>query len=206
MSISNATPEFAAAFLPRSIDGVQVAHVPWRQLYEIASKARGAESHSNKRLLDEFCTYLREILGMEARTSNMVYVVSVSGGAEWGVGYKDVVERQRKYFYPVGGRGGWPSPPPNYIAFRYDGRLQSIHHVESYRVFTNPNDVMPEAQSCTVSPCYLLDLGPAIKPDHVIKNGPSVQRSNRVWCMIDTLLTSETITAALQETKRRQAR
>lgn len=204
VTVSNATPEFARAFLPRKIDGIQTTHVSWRQLRDVARSARTTESHSNKRLLDEFCTYLSEILGMETRNSNMVYVVSLSRGSEWGIGYREVVEKRRQYFYPVGGPGGWPSPPPNYVAFRYDGRLQSIHHVKSYRVFKNPADELRGAENCTIAPCYLLDLGTPIKPDHEVKNGPSIQRSNRVWCMIDTLLTCTTITDALKETKRRQ--
>lgn len=36
-----------------------------------------------------------------------------------------------------------------------------------------------------------------------MRNGPKIVRSMRVWCMIDTLLTSKTITDAIAETKKR---
>ena len=44
---------------------------------------------------------------------------------------QDIVNKKRIYFHPVGGGpGGWPSEPPNYIAFRYGGKLQTIHHID----------------------------------------------------------------------------
>ena len=45
----------------------------------------------------------------------------------------EIVEQKKKYFHPFG-INGWPKEPPNYIAFRYNGKLQSIHHIESYTV------------------------------------------------------------------------
>jgi hypothetical protein len=68
---------------------------------------------------------------MEMKYSNRVFVVSLGGkGDGWKITYRDVVEQKNQYFFPVGSR--WPDPPPNYLAFRYDGNLQSIHHVKSY--------------------------------------------------------------------------
>lgn len=166
-----------------------------------AETARAEESNHNKRLLDEFAAYLREILGMENTRSNMVYVVSLGGGHAWNVNFRDVVERQRRYFFPTEG-GGWPEPP-NYIAFRYDGKLQSIHHVEGFDVFTNPKTIFGEAEDVSVKPRYCFRLGPPIRSSKEVPNGPKILRSMRVWCMIDTLLTSDTITDALIDTKRR---
>src|SRR5690606_2912614 len=109
----------------------------------------------------------------------------------------------RRYFYPVEG-GKWPEPP-NYIAFRFDGRLQSIHHVDGFDVFSNPREIFPSADDVDVPPHYCLRLGPARHPPKPVPNGPKIKRNRRVWCMIDTLLTSETITDARAETKRRLA-
>jgi hypothetical protein len=49
------------------------------------------------------------------------------------------------------------------------------------------------------------DLGPPIKPPHPVPNGPSIRQANRVWCMLDLLLKSATITDAWLETQKRIA-
>lgn len=201
VAVTNAPAFHAARTLPREIDGVPVQHLAWRDIRTLAGRARGDETNSNKRMLDEFTAYLKGLLGMEVSRSNMVYVVSVGPGGSWGLDYREVVVKHARYFYGTEG-GGWPEPP-NYIAFRYDGQLQSIHHVEGHDIFTNPKDIFPKAVDVTIAPHYCLKLGPAIRPPRAMKAGPKIVRSMRVWCMIDTLLSCATITDALAETKRR---
>lgn len=201
-AVTNAPPPFAAHALPGQIDGIPVTHITWRELRSLAGRARDDETHKNKQLLDEFRAYLTEILGMEKIRSNMVYVVSLSDAIDWGISFKDWVYTHRRYNYYVEG-GGWPEPP-NYIAYRYAGKLQSIHHVEGYDVFTNPHDVVPEATDADMKPFYSLRLGPKFAPDRDVATGPRIRRAARVWVMLDTLFTCETITAALDETQRRE--
>ena len=77
--------------------------------------------------------------------SNLVYVVSLSYDefGPPGISFIDVVEKHSKYFHPIGGTGGgWPFEPPNYLGFRYDGELKSIHHVASYSVIENFRSVV----------------------------------------------------------------
>jgi len=188
------------------IGGVPVLHRSWRQLRALVRGARVGESHAGKRLIDNFTDYLDAILGMDTRYSNMVYVVSLAAAAPpgWRLAWRDIVRERRRYFYPAAGKGGWPEPP-NYIAFRYDGRLQHIHHVEAVEVFTDPHEVFPEAPSEPWTPHYLLALGPPIIPPTAVPNGPRVHRSNRVWCMLDTLLTAPSISDALTITESRRA-
>lgn len=200
VTVTNAPAEYATATLPRTLDGIPVVHLGWRDVRQIARGARVDESNRNKTLLDEFDTYLKEILGMENARSNMVYVLSIGSGAAWRIGYKDAVVNRRVYFDPV---SRYRSGLPNYMAFRYDGQLQTIHHVEGTTVFENPRSVLEGAEDCKVEPHYLFRLGPPIKPPHPVPNGPRIRQANRVWCMLDLLLTSETITDALRETKRR---
>lgn len=203
VTITNAPPAYARASLPSAIEGIPLVHLMWRDILRMARITHGHErSRRNKALLEEFCVYLRGILGMENSRSNLVYVVSLSSGSEWGVSARDVVNKRRRYFYPVGGKGRWPDPP-NYIAFRYDGRLQTIHHVEEFSVLTEPKSVFPDATVELVAPHYALHLGPDIRPPTPIPTGPGIPRANRVWCMLDLLLTSASITEARQETRRR---
>ena len=142
---------------------------------------------------------------MQDRHSNMVYVVSLNrdtfdGGNTTLI---EVVNRHEKYFHPVGGGpGGWPTEPPNYIAFRYDSKLQSIHHVADYEIVTNLGPVFPDQPDVECGPRFLYHLGPPIRPARETPVGAR-WRATRVWCFIDTLLTSDTVVEALEITKRR---
>ena len=107
-----------------------------------------------------------------------------------------------KYFHPLGGNG-WPKEPPNYIAFRYYGQLQSIHHIEDYVVTKNLHDEIPEmpVSDGTVD-FFVYKLGPAIVPTKVVKTG-NIYASGRKWAMLDTLLTADTIAEACNISKAR---
>lgn len=131
------------------------------------------------------------------KTSNWVYVVSLSHdkAGNSNLSYIDVVERKGKYYHPFG-TNGWPKDAPNYIAFRYDGQLQSIHHIDDYDVTKNMHTFIPEIPDEEWEPHFIYTLGPAIKPSKIVKNGSGVRRAARVWAMLDLLLTSDTITEA----------
>lgn len=45
-----------------------------------------------------------------------------------GASFKEFVNDQHRYFHPYG-MGGWPTEPPNFMAFRWDGFVQRIHRV-----------------------------------------------------------------------------
>ena len=50
--------------------------------------------------------------------------------------------------------------------------------------------------------CYIYHLGPAIIPNKTVKTG-KIYRNGRVWAMLDTLLTCDTISDARDLTKSR---
>lgn len=60
-----------------------------------------------------------------------------------------------KHFHPVGGKV-WVKDLPNYIAFRYDGKLQSIHHIEGYKVATNVSKVLQEEKDEEWKPSFFI--------------------------------------------------
>lgn len=184
--------------------GIVLAHLSWRQVLVISKEAATATRGRQQSIAREYVRYLNRGEEMDERRSNMTYVVALADGCPsgWALSWRDVVRERSRYFYPVG--KGWPDPP-NYMAFRYDGRLQSIHHVESHAEFTRPREIFSEATDEEWPPHYCLTLGPAIRPPHIVRAGPSVRYAARVWCMLDTLLTSASITDALRETKRRLA-
>jgi hypothetical protein len=132
-----------------------------------------------------------------------VFVVSLGSGPMVERGshtWIDVVEKDHCYFHPVG--GGWPVEPPNYMGFRYYGRLQSVHHVGSFEVVQNLVEVNP-LWVPTQEDHFVYELGPPMRPAREMRTG-GIYRSGRVWCAIDTLLSGAfTISDARDETKRR---
>ncbi len=199
------------AALPSPISGVPVSYVPWKRIAELAVETAGASrSHAEKRLLLELHSYLKGLMTMQNVTSNLVYVVALGQNPlDWSsITFKETVVERNYYYHPVGGkRGGWPRTPPNYVGFRFDGRLQQIRHVEHYEVITRPHDYIPEIipeADWTDEPHFLYSLGPVIEPARPVRTG-NVFRSQRVWCALDLLLTSETIRDARDKTQARLA-
>ncbi len=202
---SECNQEYARLHLPEKVLNVPVMAVSWKEIMVLARNAYPEGSHREKRLLEELQEYLGGITSMQNQTSNLVYVVSVAGGTpEWSsISWIDIVEKKGLYFHPVG-TNGWPKEPPNYIAFRYGGQLQSIHHIEDYEIVENMHEKIPEISATNWPPHFLYKLGPAIRPSKVVKTG-NIYPNGRLWCMLDTLLTCDTISEARDLSKRRQS-
>jgi hypothetical protein len=209
VTLSLADQRYARLFLPDALNGIAIRHLPRRELNGILKQAaRITSGHHEKMSLRTLETYLNKTMNDANFLSNQVYVVSLSRqqpASTWtGVTFVDVVERFHKYFHPVGAR--WPVSPPNYIGFRYDGALRSVHHVDEVVVTKDLADVAREKLPSwpVTQPQFLYTLGPAIHPPRRLPAGPKVLRSNRVWAALDLLLTAATITEAMEETKKRR--
>ncbi|QHP69550.1 hypothetical protein EI171_21015 [Bradyrhizobium sp. LCT2] len=206
ISVTSASTDFAKRHLPEHIDGAPVVHQSWGELRRIARSARSeARSFEEKLWLDQLSEHLREFVAMERITDNTVYVVSLSidamiEGADYT--WIDAVEKDGCYFHPMGG-AGWPVQPPNYIGFRYHGKLQSVHHIDSYEVTDDLSKVNPRWPRGDMFH-FVYRLGPPIRPATEVRTG-NIFRAGRVYCAIDTLLSGafKTISEARDETKRR---
>jgi hypothetical protein len=197
------------ADLLKPIAGIPVRYVPWSRIAEVvAATADATSGHAEKRLLRELHRYLRSLMTMQNVTSNLAYVLVLNDKPlDWSsLTFLDTVVERGLYYHPVGGtRGGWPRVPPNYLAFRYYGRLQRIHHLEGYEVITRPHDHIPEIAEWvdwSSEPHFLYTLGPLIEPPPDIKTG-KLWMNQRVWAAVDLLLTSSTIAAARDATRAR---
>ena len=140
---------------------------------------------------------------MQNQLSNLVYLVSLGSGIPEGcsISWIDIVDKKNRYFHPVG--KGWPSSPPNYLGFRYYGKLQRIHHVESWKIVDELHSEIAEiGAKLWKYPHYCYKLGPAIIPCKEVKNG-KVWPSGRVWAMLDLLLTCDTVSDARDQTNKR---
>jgi hypothetical protein len=131
-----------------------------------------------------------------------VYVVSLGSGTPkgWSISWTDIIKKKWRYFHPVGGT--WPKEPPNYVAFRYAGKLQSIHHIKDSKVFDNPHNEFSEIPSNEWPPHFLYTLDAGFGPTLEVPTG-NIYPSGRVWCMLDTLFTSKTISDARDISKQR---
>lgn len=207
VSMSECTEVYADCYFPfKEINGIPIKHLSWQRIYDIAFEARRSSRNAEKILLEELRNYLGGIMTMQSKDSNWVYVVSLSTSKPDGcdLSWIDIVSKKNRYFHPVGGgKSGWPKTPPNYIAFRYYGQLQSIHHIEDYVVTRRIHDEISEMPNDVwENDHYIYELGPAIKPNHIVNTG-NIYASGRVWAMLDTLLTANSISEARDISKDR---
>ncbi len=189
--------------VPDAVLGIPVKVLSWGQLKLAIDRAYPATHNTGKALLRQLRDFIESVLKMQTVTSNETFVVSVSRNT-WAGGtttFTEVVEKFGKYFHPIG--SGWPVNPPNYIAFRWDGQLQSVHHVDGYEVITDFHPYFQTVPSAEVDPHFLYHLGPPMRPAHAVKTG-SIYPSGRVWAHLDLLLTSATISEARDRTKARE--
>jgi len=205
--LNESTSEYAQSnFQHESVNDFPILVMSWQDVLELSKIASTNSSQRERWILRDLISYLNKISTMRKSDSNWTYVVSLGSTRPegWSISFQEIVEKRNLYFHPVGGnKGGWPSEPPNYIAFRYKGKLQSIHHIESFTVFSNPSDHFDEIPSGDWGPHFLYTLGPAIVPSRTIPTGPKIQRSMRVWACLDLLLTSSTIQEARDLSKLR---
>jgi len=142
---------------------------------------------------------------MQEVDSNRVYVVALNRGTRkgWEISWVDIVEKKRRYFHPTKG-GGWPKTPPNYLAWRYGGKLQGVAHITQYEVVRDMHARIPGIPRGEITDHVLYQLGPTFCPDHPVKTG-RIFRNGRKWCMLDTLFTCTTISDAATESKERDS-
>lgn len=189
---------------PESVDGVPVQVISWAQIGDAVRRAYPSSDNTAKALLRQFTAFLDRVLGMQVVSSNQVYVVSLNQDTFGGgpTTFVEVVETFGRYFHPVG--SGWPVNPPNYMAFRWQGRLQSIHHIDDYEIITDFAPHFPGITEGEIEPHFLYHLGPPIRPSREVRAG-KIFRAARVYAHIDLLLTCDTISDAMLKTNERLA-
>lgn len=208
-SLSSFSEEYVSSLSKyhKPLNKVAQRHLSWKTLLQIAHASMKSCGHAEKRLLSQFIEYLKGFVTMQTQTSNMVYVVSLGGKPEKSdISFIDIVMKRKKYFYPFTyTKGGWPAEPPNYLGFRFGGKLQSIRHVEKTHITKYLHSYFSEIpkRDHGVGPYFVFELGPEIKPIHLTLPTGAPWRANRVWCALDTLLTSKTISGARILTQKR---
>lgn len=199
--LSECSDKYAYANLPKSLYNVKIQPLSWQEVIKSINTVYHHVGNKEKFILDELRKYLSQVIKMDNLESNWVYVVSLANSMPilQGITPKDLTRERRKYFYPSD--GGWPKTPPNYIAFRFGGKLQFIQHVEKYEIIDDMHTEIPEVKKGRAKDYYLLYLGEPFEPRKVLPNG-KIWSNGRLWCMLDTLFTSKSVKEASEISKK----
>jgi len=205
VSLSQASQALAATQLPKEIRGVPVVHLPWRDILADMAAARPKCKGRERIWLDELLIYLMEVIRMRTVADSLTYSVVLSEDRPGGEGtptYREFVTDGDCYFHPYG-VGGWPTEPPNFMAFRWAGHVQRIHRVMQADVVPSIRDRFPYLPVGPASDrAYAVyDLGPRIPPFEPIPNGQGVYPSSRLWVLLDQLQTAPTLKDAIAGTR-----
>jgi hypothetical protein len=186
-------------------DPTRACVLGWSDVVRLAEHASKIGHREARPVIAELTTYLRGVADMRDTHSNLVYIPALAQrpfNDNWKIGPIEIVERLGRYFFPAIG-GAYPKEVPNYIGFRYWGKLQSIHHIESSEVVIDLGEHIPGAPSTAGErPHFLTTLGPAIRPDHDVRTG-DIYGAAWTRADIDLLLTCSTISEARDLTKKR---
>lgn len=181
-----------------------MVHLPWRDVLTDITESRVKCRGRERIWLDELHTYLMEVIRMRTVADSLVYSVVLSEDRPGGEGtptFREFVTDQHCYFHPYG-VGGWPTDPPNFMAFRWGGAVQRIHRIMHADVVPTIRDRFPYLPENDASdrPHAVYDLGPRIPPLEPIPNGAGVYPSSRLWVLLDQLQTAATLKDAIAQT------
>ena len=200
LSVSDASKAYATRMLPTEVDGIHVVHLRWSEIQAMSrAVVSTVRSPIEKLWLRQLQEHLEVYMTSRQITDNTVLVVALSKERIHPSGYTWIhVVNEGRYFHSV---KNWPIPP-NYLGFRYDGKLQSVHHVERWKIVDSlqiENGKWPSISE----PCVVYCLGPAIVPAFKVQSGKIWNRRANV--AIDLLLSGQcsTVKDAEDETNRR---
>jgi len=204
VTLSQASHALAATQLPAQVDGVPVLHLPWRDVLDKVDESRRLERGQARAWLDQFSTYLHGVIHVRSVSDSWTYCVVLNNERPGGGGrytFSQYVTEDLRYFHPYG-IGGWPTEPPNFMAFRWQGAVHRIHRVVKADVVPSLLDRWPDipATEDTVRPHAVYELGPRLPPFEPIMNGASY-RASRLWVLLDQLQSSETLAQAMAGTR-----
>jgi hypothetical protein len=207
VTLSQASHALATHTLPTEVGGVPVVHLPWRDVLAdveaVRPKCRGKE----RLWLEEFRTYIKEVIWLLPVGDSWVYCVSLSDVKPGGgnASFKEIVTEQLSYFHPYG-INGWPTEPPNFMAFRWNGHVQRIHRAIEHEVLPQLRERWPYMKDKEANrPHAVYRLGPALPPHTPIPSGKSY-RANRLWVLLDQLQTAPTLAEAITRSKELESR
>ena len=206
VTMSDSTSAWAREVLPPAVAGVDVAHWSWdgvRVLLQTArTQARGAE----RLWLDQMEDYMGAATSKRPVTYALAYCVVISQQLFGDAAFRDYVENQRVYFHPVAS-GGWPTIPPNFLAFRWDKAVRQVNRVVDAEIVAHLSERFP-----AVINDHTVGSRPSGDAHSVYRLGPDIPLPGaaipsgavnlRFWVLLDQLLTQPTVIDAREATKK----
>lgn len=202
VSLSNASQSLARHGLPADVGGVPVVHLQWADVAAEVDQLKSAVRGMRDRVfLEEFRTYVVEVMRVRRCEDSWTLCVVLNNESPGGTAtLKEIVTEQSRFFHPYAVRG-WPTEPPNFLAFRWDGAVRRIHRVVAYEVVADLSERWPEMTGPTTArPHVVYQLGPRLPPHEPIANG-QLHVTARLWVLLDQLQTSPTLAQAVARSK-----
>ena len=205
VTLSQASTALASFHLPAEIKGVPVVHLPWIDIMTDIADVRPSCRGRERLWLEELRTYLRGAIRVRSVADSWTYSVVLNNqrtGGKRNLSFLEWVRDKHIYYHPYG-TGGWPTEPPNFMAFRWDGAVQRIHRVEEADVVPTLLDRFPDlpGNEFTLRPHAIYKLSARrLPPLEPIPNGAQY-RAGRLWVLLDQLQSSDTLAEALQRTR-----
>ncbi|MFZ2242134.1 MAG: hypothetical protein WAV90_21670 [Gordonia amarae] len=204
VTLSQASRKFAEMSLPKQISGVPVIHLPWMDILRDIDNVRPTVRGQQRIWLDQLRTYLQKVIRMRSVADSWTFCVVLNdekpgnGGAHT---FLDFVTKKKVYFHPYG-VGGWPTEPPNFLAFRWHGAVQRIHRVDRWEVINSLLDRWPDIPATpeTERRHLAYKLGPRLPPLEPVPNG-NIYPNGRVWMLLDQLQACKTVHEAVERSK-----
>ncbi len=200
VSMSDSSERWARDQLPPDVDGIPVVHASWDVVRSAVSEHRGI-THGRERLwLEELETYMGQATSTRPYDSQWVFCVVIAGTVLGGISFRDYVLNERVYFHPFGGNNTWPKRPPNFLCFRWGGKVQQVNRVTNFEVLPHLQDRWPDiGLEESEGPHIVYKLGPDIPVPSISTKG--TYATGRVWSLLDQLLVQETLADAVPVSK-----
>jgi len=209
VTMSDSTAAWAREVLPTHVAGVPVTHWSWDDVRDLIRTARAQSRGSERLWLDQVETYMGSATAKRPVTDALAYCVVISQQRFGDATFREYVENQRVYFHPVVG-GGWPTVPPNFLAFRWKNAVRQVNRVLDYEIVAHLSERFPAVVddhtggSRPPGDAHIVyRLGPDIPlPGGAVPSGPLNLRNQRFWVLLDQLLTQPTVIDARDATKK----
>jgi hypothetical protein len=205
VTLSDCSQTYASYELPAEVSGVPVRHLPWSTIKACLHVAKGNARGVERYWLAELDDYLRKAVRVRDPADSWAYCVVVStrfpgdGGTR---NFKDFVVKDDTYFHPFGWGSGWPTDPPNFLAFRWGNKVQQVRRVVASEVVPRLQDRWPDIPEKlgTTQPHVIYQLGTLLPMREPLPTGFNY-RAARVWVLLDQLLTCENLKEAIAASK-----
>ncbi|WP_148044981.1 hypothetical protein [Nocardioides marmorisolisilvae] len=199
VTLSDASERWATTELPKQVEGTPVVHLSWDTVRSLVKTSQGSVAGRQRLWLDELEEYMGKTTSSVPFEDQWVFCVVVSNSPFGHRTFREYVTNERVYFHPYG-TNGWPKIAPNFLCFRWNGVVQQVNRVASFEVVPTLTERWPSVAGEEGDGAHIVyELGPDIPIPSISTKGTFA--TGRVWSLLDQLLVSPTLAAAVSASK-----